>query len=122
MTHKYYYIEAGNILDETSRIYIVNIGTTEQAHRDFQWLTDFSVEHGHFFQLCNVNVVQFVSKVRYSVKNLQHPISINARALVKHFKMNTRPVLSAVQLSNVRMTLKYLNDNYRTAYPVRKSM
>lgn len=117
MTHKYLYIECGNILDETAKFYLVYVGTSQQANRDYLFLTAYSVEHGHFFELNSRRVADFLDKVRCSLPCMAQPIAVSSRELVRHFRNGTRPSLSAAQLANYNHVMTYLNLNYRSAHP-----
>lgn len=117
MTTKYIYIECGSCLDESAKVYFVSVGTSLQANRDYLWLTAFSVEMGHFFEINSMNVADFLMKVYGSLPNLAQPVSISARDLVRHFKNGTRPAKSAAQLANFNHSMTCLNLNYRAAHP-----
>lgn len=113
MTHKYLYIrEDGALLSETSPIYIVMIGTSSQANRDYLFLTSYAVEHGHFFQLWNRETAFFLSKIIEEYPNQgSRLIKISARQLVRNLKANLESPLTENQLRN-QIHLQKVVDTY----------
>lgn len=116
MTHYWYYIAAGNILDETTRFFRVKVGHGAQADRDFLWLTAYATNHGHYFELVSDSSTQFVDRCQMSLSefadcSLERLIS--ARDLVRHFKAGSLPDLPPSQLRTHAHMMRYLNLDYR---------
>lgn len=113
MTHKYLYIqEDSNVLDENSPIYIVMVGATPQANRDYLFLTSHAVSHGHYFELWNRQTAIFVGKIIKSYPDALSRIKkVSARQLVRHIKANTECPFSENQLHN-SMHMQMTIDTY----------
>lgn len=114
MTHYYYYIECGDVLDSTSTIYQVAIGSSKQAQRDFLYLTAFSVDNGHYFEAFSERSSMFVLRLlRQPATEVPMSRRVSARELVRHLKSGT----AIVQVNNVLHTAhqqrKALDIGYR---------
>lgn len=123
MVHYYLYIDAGKVLDESTKFYRVSCGSSKQASRDFLFLVAHSVDNGHFFELWSREVDDFYSKVRSSLLpgckesdgfNVLL-IPITARELVKSFKESTAIPIPSNVIDNRKRMLSYLNLNYRVS-------
>ena len=60
MTHKYYYVSAGQICDENTRIYIVTLGQSLQGRRDYEFLRTYAIQHGHYFEKISIESDIFI--------------------------------------------------------------
>lgn len=112
MKHKYLLIESGRVVDETTRIYQIWIGSGKQADRDYLAIMANAVSCGYYFQLWSDKVCEFLDKL------LQHyhfdtPImSVQARDYVRAMKANLRQPLSAACLSNQHHLRNAVNLQY----------
>ena len=112
MVHLHYFITAGRMVDETSRLYHVSIGTSAQANRDFLFLTAFAVSHGYYFEVRSRRSSDFVKRLIESrvfpESNVQ---AIAARELVRHLKADTSAPI--VACSSQHHQRNFLDSNYR---------
>lgn len=114
MIRKYDYIVSGTRWDETTIHYIVAIGTSLQGHRDFDALTKFAADHGHFFALRSASTLEFIKQVDESLAEFGNsPVHITARDLVRQFRHGLAPTLSQEILSAAHKMRYMLNLDYR---------
>lgn len=114
MTHYYYYIQSGAVLDESARLFKVGIGTSRQSQRDFLSLTAFAVNHGHYFEIVSRESDDFIIKLRHSLVEFNVQMEwLSCRDLVQELRDTiSHPLDSAVLRSN-HLQQKSLNLNYR---------
>lgn len=115
MTHYYIYIQSnGNQVNELTRIFIVGVGTSEQATRDFLYLTAKAVDDSDYFEKRGLDSSDFMRRVIVEHSLPDYAIQkISARDLVRHFKANTAPKLSPSSLANAHHQRMVLDSNYR---------
>ena len=121
MTHYYCLIIAGEVLDESSLIYKVGVGSSKQCDRDYLFLLAHSVEHGWYFERWSEEVTEFVRKIAESVSatNSNDPsdaISIHGasvREIVRSIKNGTAFPYSSHELTNRNQLRHWLSINYR---------
>ena len=97
MTHYYCLIIAGDVIDESSLIYRVGVGTSLQCNRDYLFLLAHAVDHGWYFEKWSAEVMEFVRKIAASLSptNSNDPsdaISIHGasvREIVRSIKSGT---------------------------------
>lgn len=112
MVHLHYYITAGDTIDETTRIFVVSVGTTAQANRDYLFLTAHAVTHGHYFELKSKESAEFVSRLlRENHVPESSMTPVKARDLVRAIKSDTAVPLSS--FGNADYLKKQLDVNYR---------
>lgn len=118
MTTCYYYIKSGNVIDETTRIYCVTVGTSVQANRDFLFLTAYAVQHGHYFEIRSLKSTGFVSRLLQEyIGTLTEPAmtKVTARSLVRALKSGDEIPVPQHVCDNQNHLMTYLSLNYRTA-------
>lgn len=114
MTHYYYYIECGAVVDSTSTVYQVAIGTTQQAQRDFLFLTAYSVDHGHYFEVFSNTSSTFVLRLlKQPDAEVPRQIKVTARELVRHFKSGAPCVQMTAALRAAHQQRIALDVGYR---------
>lgn len=114
MTHYYYYIESGAILDDSARLFKVGIGTSRQSQRNFLYLTAFAVNHGHYFELVSGETDDFMRRVTLSLGRVfSDVIVLSSRELCRYLKGAGLPALSNSQLLTADSQLRFLNTSYR---------
>jgi hypothetical protein len=114
MTHYYYYIESGAILDDSARLFKVGIGTSRQSQRDYLALTAFAVNHGHYFELVSEKSDEFMHRVTLSLGRVfSDIIHLSSRELCRYLKGAGLPALSNSQLLSADSQLRFLNTSYR---------
>lgn len=114
MTRYYDYIMAGAVVDSTAKIYKVALGDSAQGRRDYLFLTAYSVQHGHYFELHSQRSADFIYRLRKSPDLADVDIThVTGRDLVRHFKGAALPSLSCAQLASSAYMLRTLNVNYR---------
>ena len=119
MTHYHYYIESGQVIDETTRVFKVGIGTTRQADRDFLFLISYAMNHGHYFHICDSVSSEFVLKLIGACREdgmLLTVENVTARVLVRSLKKQERVPLDVDTLRNDHHAKMFLDSNYRIFY------
>lgn len=119
MTHYHYYIESGQVIDETTRVFKVGIGTTRQADRDYLFLVSYAMSHGHFFHICDSESSEFVLKLIGACREdgvLLTVENVTARVLVRSLKNQERIPLDVDTLKNNHHAKMFLDSNYRIFY------
>ncbi|MBQ8705332.1 MAG: hypothetical protein IJ548_03455 [Paludibacteraceae bacterium] len=124
MTHFHYFIKTpGRILDDQSRLYIVGVGSSKQAGRDYLFLTAYAAEHECYFSPITGDADAFIHRCEQSIG---YPLRmrsqrISARCLVRSLKAGSDIPYSADQLRNVDHLRKFLSLNYRIVSNLRQS-
>lgn len=121
MNHYYYYVIAGRECGSDTKILKISIGSSLQGRRDFLFLTAYSVEHGHYFELVSDRSDEFISRLRQSL--LADGVSMeycSGRSLVRLLKTGDRPTLSNAQLLSADAQLRALNIDYRIMSNLRR--
>jgi len=124
MTHYYYFIMTpGGILDDQARLYIVGIGSSKQADRDYLFLTAYAADNNCYFSSVSGTSDAFVHRCEQSIG---YPLRmrsqrVSARSLVRSLKAGTDIPYSENQLRNVDHLRKFLSLNYRVISNLRKS-
>lgn len=121
MTHYYCLIIAGAVLDKSSLIYKVGVGTSLQCNRDYLFLLAQDVDHGWYFERWSAEVREFVRKIAESLSatNSNDPndaISIHGatiREIVRSIKNGTAFPYSSNELTNRNQLRHWLSLNYR---------
>lgn len=121
MTHFHYYIIAGAQCDENTRLFKVGVGSSKQGQRDYLFLTAFSVEHGHYFELVSDKTDDFVRRVNLSLGGILPSIMVlSSREMVRYLKGAGIPTLSNDKLLSNDAQLKVLDINYRIISNLRR--
>ena len=116
MTHYYYYVEAGAVVDSTTTVYQVAVSQSKQGDRDYLFLLSYSVTHGHYFAVRSLESSKFIADLKDAYKGiLLEPVvtSIKARDLVRNFKNQLRQPLNPASLSTNHHQRNLLDLNYR---------
>lgn len=116
MTHYHLYIAAGSVIDETTKVYRVAIGTSIQANRDYLFLLAHAEAHNHYFHIIDPETQEFMFRVCRSVSgHTLSPVTVPARLLAKAFKSATEIPLSHGTLSNQHRSRHVLDTQYRVS-------
>lgn len=122
MTHYYYYVIAGPVCDGTSEILKVSLGNSAQGRRDYLFLTAYSVQHGHYFELVSAKSDEFaqnlLTSLQLSSMDIHH---MTGRELVCYLKYGYRTTLSSVQMKAADQQRRHLDDNYRVIMNLRRA-
>lgn len=122
MTHFYYYIAAGRVIDDTALFYHVKVHSTLQGDRDLLYLIGYAVSHGHYFEKRSDVSTEFFLNCKDSVN---FPISrvqlVDARDLVRAFKKSEQVPLSSAALSTGHHLLDLLNTAYHSSKFIKSS-
>ena len=114
MLHFHYYVSAGPQCNDTTRIYKVGIGISLQAQRDFQFLTDYAAQHGHYFSPISDASDVFIMKLRRSLAEYDIQMTYcSARDLVRLFKDATGTDLNPAVLRSIHSQQTLTNIDYR---------
>ena len=122
MKHRYLLIEASTLVDETSRFYFLNLGSTRQDNRDFLYVTALSMSKGYYFELYNEDARSFLTKVAQSLhpssKTPLHDLSIVSASFRDYVRAHKANVVlnESPNVRESRLKMKsYLDANYRLA-------
>lgn len=114
MTHYHYYIECGQILNEDARIWVVGVGTSAQAQRDYLFLVAYAADHNHYFALRSEDSTRFVLRVTSSLGLPEATTrTIKARDLVRYFKAGDAMPFDGTQLLAAHRQRCSLSLDYR---------
>lgn len=114
MLRYHYYVSAGPQCDDSTRIYRVGIGTNKQAQRDFQFLTDYAAQHGHYFAIVSDASDIFIMKLRRSLAEFDVQLTYcSSRDLVRLFKDATGTALNPAVLRSIHYQQTITNIDYR---------
>lgn len=114
MLRYHYYVSAGPQCDDTTRIYKVAVGINLQAQRDFQFLTDYATQHGHYFAVVGDASDVFIMKLRRSLAEYDVQLTYcSARDLVRLFKDATGTALNPAVLRSIHSQQTLTNIDYR---------
>ena len=114
MTHKFYYVSAGAICDEDTRIYIVTLGQSAQGARDTEFLRSYAIQHGHYFEKLSADSDIFITNLRDSLSEFDiKPAYLDGRSLVKFFRQGIAKPLDQSHLQAANYQLKMLDTSYR---------
>lgn len=84
MTHIYYYIAAGSVIDASTRIYAVRIGESPRQMAILAWLAAHAAAHNHFFHIRDLKTSEFVHRIIHSVDGANlSPLQVPASVLKK---------------------------------------
>ena len=114
MTHKFYYVSAGAICDEDTRIYVVTLGQSLQGSRDTEFLRSYAIQHGHYFEKMSAESDIFIRNLRDSLAEFDVKPQLTAgRDLVKLFRQGVASPLNQSHLQAKSYQLKMLDTSYR---------
>ena len=122
MTHYYYCVIAGPICDGTNEIIKVSLGTSAQARRGYLFLTAYSVQHGHYFEIVSAKSDEFaqnlLTSLQLSSMDIHH---MTGRELVRYLKYSYRPTLSSAPVRAAGQQRSNLDGNYRIVMNLRRT-
>lgn len=114
MTHYYYYIAAGTTWDGTTAIYKIAVSDSMQGRRDFLYITAYSVDHQHYFEIVSAKSDNFIRRTLQSLAIYGISIvHVSARDLVRSLRANEALTLSQEALHNAHTQRMALNLGYR---------
>ena len=113
MKHKFVYIQAGAQLDETSKPYIVMVGTSKPDKRAQAFLADYARQNGFYFEKGSEKVFSFLRKIQKSVENFPQLKLVDVCTLVKNIKSCTDSPYNAAQVHNNVNYLHSISLNFR---------
>ena len=104
MTRNYIYIEAGRVIDTSSRFFRVSIGTSIQANRDYLFLLAYATDHNYFLELNSAAVADYLLNIAKSLGS-----SCDGRALdiLNIQNVKVRDLVRALK-SSTKISAKYL--------------
>lgn len=116
MTHYHYYIAAGRVIDETSRIYKVGIGQSRQGKRDYNALRALAEAHNHYFHIIDHESDDFILKVMQSIPGRTlSPELVSPRDLKKALASAEEIPLAHGTLKNQHRMRLTLDLSYRVS-------
>ena len=116
MTHYHYYITAGRVIDETTRIYKVGIGQSRQGKRDYNALRALAEAHNHYFHIIDQESDDFILKVMQSIPGRTiSPMLVSPRDLIKALASAEEIPLAHGTLKNQHRMRLTLDLSYRVS-------
>lgn len=116
MKHKFIYIEAGAQLDESSKPYIVMVGTSKQDRRAYAFLSDYARKNGFYFEKGSEKVFSFLRKIQKSVENFPQLKLVDVSTLVRNIKSCTDSAYNSASLHNNVNYLHSISLNFRCSF------
>ena len=114
MVHYYYYVSAGAQCDESTRIWKVAVGTSQQCQRDYAFLVAHALQHGHYFEVVSSRSDEFVMRLRHSLAQFNVQLEwLSCRDLCRELRQMTATPCAAGPLAGAHRQRKSLNLNYR---------
>lgn len=114
MVHYYYYVSAGAQCDESTRIWKVAVGTSQQCQRDYAFLVAHALQHSHYFEICSQDSDDFILKLRRSLVQFNVQLEwLSCRDLCRELRQMTATPCAAGSLAGAHRQRKTLNLNYR---------
>ena len=114
MVHYYYYVSAGAQCDESTRIWKVAVGTSQQCQRDYAFLVAHALQHGHYFEVVSSRSGEFVKRLRHSLSQFNVQLEwLSCRDLCRELQQVTATPYAAGALADAHRQRKSLNLNYR---------
>lgn len=114
MTHYYFYIDAGQAIDLTTRFYKVAIGESRRERSVLNHLTQYAADHHHYFSLVNQESTSFfhncLSSLAPSVPTVQY---IRGCDLLRNFRSTQAQPLSDNFCHNRHQLSLTLDLDYR---------
>lgn len=115
MKKMYLNIEAGAVVDSSTRFYHVKVGNTRHEQRALDWMQNYATQNGHYFDIRRADSLEFFSRVYRSVPNHLPVITIDICKLKKCFLNGTRPAISENYIKNNKKLLFNIDLNFRVA-------
>lgn len=114
MTHYYYYVSAGPVCDEMTKIYKVAVGTNKQSQRDFAFISAYALSHGHYFSIVSNESSEFISRLRRSLQQYNVQLDyLSCRDLCRLLRSALAPTLNQSHLLSAVRQTKILNGACR---------
>lgn len=123
MTHYYYLIAAGRVIDDTTKFYKIAVGTSKQADRDYLYILALATEKNWYFKLVSQHSTDFVNKIAESVAGSQvalpllslHFQKLSARDFVRSQKQHISEPLKSYSCRNLNDFMLKMNLNLSPA-------
>ena len=116
MKHKYLYIQAGAQLDETSKPYIVMVGTSKADRRAHAFLSDYARQNGFYFEKGSEKVFSFLRKIQKSVENFPQLKLVDVCTLVRNNNSCSDSAYTPASLHNFVNYLHSISLNFRCSF------
>lgn len=123
MTHYYYLIAAGRVIDDTTKYYKIAVGTSKQANRDYLTILALASEKNWYFEIVSPKSTEFVTKIAESVAGSQvtlpllslHFQKMSARDFVRAQKQHISVPLTSNSCRNLNDFMLKMNLNLSPA-------
>lgn len=123
MTHYYYLIAAGRVIDDTTKYYKIAVGTSKQANRDYLTILALATEKNWYFEVVSQKSTEFVTKIAESVAESQvtlpllslHFQLMSARDFVRAQKQHISVPLTSDSCRNLNDFMLKMNLNLSPA-------
>ena len=114
MTHYYFYIETGKMLDASAKFFKVTIGQSKVETRVLNQLQRYAADHGHYFAMADEKATRFWYRCLNSIGHLAtSQVYIRGRELLRHLRSAELPQLDPNLLHNRHQMSLTLNLDYR---------
>ena len=121
MTSYYHLIAAGREISDTSDFYLVGVGTSRQANRDYLFLLAWATQRDYYFHIVDVDSTDFFMKCLRSVDPVANTNcfittkakKVTARDLVRAIKLSEAVPASLQHIRQANHLRDFLDVNYR---------
>lgn len=120
MTSIYIYIEAGRVIDDSTKFFKVEVGTGRQSNRDYLFMLGFAVSRNYYFEKQSRETDEFLYKIAQSLGTYPTPLTLEAlniqhvrvRDLVRAIKKSEKAAAKPIVRNNIEHQRDFLDSNY----------
>ena len=96
MTSIYIYIEAGRVIDASTKFFKVEVGTGRQSNRDYLFMLGFAMSRNYYFELQSRETDEFLYKIARGMGKYPAPLTLEALN-IQHLRI--RDLVRAIKKS-----------------------
>ena len=115
MTHRHLLIQAGAMVDDTSRFFFIWIGEGKRANSVFRRIADHAAANGYYFGRYYREVEEFLHRVEDSLGHPVAPRNISGENYLRNIRSSSAQPLSSETLHNAHRTRIVLDVDYRVS-------
>lgn len=120
MTSIYIYIEAGRVIDASTKFFKVEVGTGRQSNRDYLFMLGFAMSRNYYFEIQSRETDEFLYKIAQSLGTYPAPLTLEAlniqhvrvRDLVRAIKKSEKAASKPIVRNNIEHQRDFLDSNY----------
>lgn len=107
MVRKYFLIVAGSLLSASSKFYTVEVSSSSQGLRDYNFIKDWAARHNYYWHIFDKECADFRLRIAQSFGmqvHEMHSMKLTARALVRYIKEHlSSPAISPDNREAIRL-------------------